>query len=246
LKSLLRSECNLNDSNRPIASFLFYGPSGTGKTELTKILAKYYNYNLISFDMSEYMESYTISSLIGSPPGYIGYESGGLLTNKIKQNPYSIVLFDEIEKAHPQIYNLFLQILEDGVLHDNRGEKYNFKNAIIIMTSNVCSNITPNFGIVRESVPVDHTQLTQYFKPEFLNRIDSIVKFNHLSSDVLKAITYKCVFKTIHTLKINYSYEEFEEIVEYIHGISTCPRSIQRNIDKYIVDNYVECTLKKV
>jgi len=249
LKCLLRSECNLNSINRPLASFLFYGASGTGKTELAKLLAKHYNYNLISFDMSEYMESHSISSLIGSPPGYIGYDEGGLLTNKIKQNPYSIVLFDEIEKAHPKIYNLCLQILEDGILHDNEGKRYDFKNSIIIMTSNACSNEHKPFGLLPETVkdiPVDHTQLTQYFKPEFLNRIDSIVKFNNLSSSDLRTITRRYVFEAIDTNYINYSHKEFKDMVNFISSISTCPRSIQRNIDKYIIDSHVDCILKKV
>ena len=184
--AILRSRSGIKDPNRPIGTFMFLGPTGVGKTEVARSLA----YELFDdeahmtrIDMSEYMEKYSVSRLIGAAPGYIGYEDGGQLTEKVRRNPYSIVLFDEIEKAHPDVLNLLLQILDEGRLTDSNGRCVNFKNTIIIMTSNVGSEYILN----GESNKVT-SELTKYFRPEFLNRLDEIIVFNKLSKDNLSEI----------------------------------------------------------
>ena len=184
--AILRSRSGIKDPNRPIGTFMFLGPTGVGKTEVARSLA----YELFDdeahmtrIDMSEYMEKYSVSRLIGAAPGYIGYEEGGQLTEKVRRNPYSIVLFDEIEKAHPDVLNLLLQILDEGRLTDSNGRCVNFKNTIIIMTSNVGSEYILN----GESNKVT-SELTKYFRPEFLNRLDEIIVFNKLSKDNLSEI----------------------------------------------------------
>ena len=184
--AILRSRSGIKDPNRPIGTFMFLGPTGVGKTEVARSLA----YELFDdeahmtrIDMSEYMEKYSVSRLIGAAPGYIGYEEGGQLTEKVRRNPYSIVLFDEIEKAHPDVLNLLLQILDEGRLTDSNGRCVNFKNTIIIMTSNVGSEYILN----GESNKVT-SELTKYFRPEFLNRLDEIIIFNKLSKDNLSEI----------------------------------------------------------
>lgn len=187
--SILRFKANINDQNRPIGSFLFLGPTGVGKTELARALA----YNLfdsenqiVRLDMSEYMEKHSVSKLIGSPPGYIGHEEGGQLTEKIRLNPYSIVLFDEIEKAHPDVVNIFLQILDNGFLTDSKGRKVDFRNTIIIFTSNIGAKE------ILENQKLDFNQikdrLLNYFKPEFINRLDEIISFNFLDKSVILEI----------------------------------------------------------
>ena len=257
---LLRNECSLRSQNRPIATFMFYGKSGTGKSELAKILGSEYYESMIRLDMSEYMDSYSISSLIGSPPGYVGYDAGGILTNAIKRNPYTIVLFDEIEKAHPNVFNLLLQVMEDGILHDNQGKKYNFSNAIIIMTSNAgYTESRNNLGFQLDSHydPYDnsnttHDSLKSYFKPEFLNRIDEIIKFNELSDETLRLITYNIIkdkFNFINEnndmINIHYDVEIIMDYVEYIMNMETskCPRSIKSNVEQYIADEFVDIIL---
>lgn len=259
---LLRNECSLRSHKRPISTFMFYGKSGTGKSELAKILGTEYYDSMIRLDMSEYMDSYSISSLIGSPPGYVGYDAGGILTNAIKKNPYTIVLFDEIEKAHPNVFNLLLQIMEDGILHDNQGKKYNFSNAIIIMTSNAGytdSNQNMGFQVDSHYDPYDnadttHDSLKGYFKPEFLNRIDEIIKFNELSEETLRLIAYNLIkdkFDFINAnndvINIYYDIETLMEYVEYIMNMDTskCPRSIKSNIEHYITDEFVDIILKR-
>ena len=184
--AILRSRSGIKDPNRPIGTFMFLGPTGVGKTEVARSLA----YELFDdeahmtrIDMSEYMEKYSVSRLIGAAPGYIGYEEGGQLTEKVRRNPYSIVLFDEIEKAHPDVLNLLLQILDEGRLTDSNGRCVNFKNTIIIMTSNVGSEYILN----GESNKVT-SELTKYFRPEFLNRLDEIIVFNKLNKDNLSEI----------------------------------------------------------
>ena len=180
--AIIRQRAGIKDSNRPIGSFLFLGPTGVGKTEVARALAEALfdsESHIIRIDMSEYMEKYSTSRLIGAPPGYVGYEEGGQLTEKVRRNPYSIVLFDEIEKAHPEVFNLLLQMLDDGRLTDSQGRVVDFKNTIIIMTSNLGSEYLLNND--RESV---NTLLHQTFKPEFLNRIDEIVYFSPLGKEV--------------------------------------------------------------
>lgn len=184
--AILRSRSGIKDPNRPIGTFMFLGPTGVGKTEVARSLAYELfddETHMIRIDMSEYMEKYSVSRLIGAAPGYIGYEEGGQLTEKVRRNPYSIVLFDEIEKAHPNVLNLLLQILDEGRLTDSNGRCVNFKNTIIIMTSNVGSEYILN----GESNKVT-SELTKYFRPEFLNRLDEIIVFNKLSKDNLSEI----------------------------------------------------------
>ncbi|WP_252231605.1 ATP-dependent chaperone ClpB [Clostridium sp. ZBS15] len=193
--AILRARAGLKDINRPIGSFIFLGPTGVGKTELAKTLARNLfdsEENIIRIDMSEYMEKHSVSRLVGAPPGYVGYDEGGQLTEAVRRNPYSVVLFDEIEKAHDDVFNIFLQILDDGRLTDNKGKTVDFKNTIIIMTSNIGSNyllenksedyIEPN---IKEDVI---NQLKLRFKPEFLNRVDDIIMFKPLSESGIKKI----------------------------------------------------------
>lgn len=182
----------LTDPNKPIGSFLFLGPTGVGKTEVAKTLADYLfndEHKLIRIDMSEYMEKHAVSRLIGSPPGYVGHEEGGQLTEAVRRNPYSIVLFDEIEKAHPEVFNVFLQILDDGRLTDGQGRTINFKNCVIIMTSNIGSELILQAKKIDNTVKAEiQKQLHKMFRPEFLNRIDDIVFFNMLDESVIKNI----------------------------------------------------------
>jgi len=200
-KAIRRGRVGLKDPKRPIGSFIFLGPTGVGKTELTKALAEamFGDENaMIRLDMSEYMEKHTVSKLIGSPPGYVGYDEGGQLTEKIRRSPYSVVLFDEIEKAHPDVFNMLLQILEDGILTDSQGRRVDFKNSVIIMTSNVgAGKITKprtslGFGgsddDQKDVKDLVMAELKQTFKPEFLNRVDDIIVFNKLSQENIEMI----------------------------------------------------------
>ena len=201
-KAIRRGRVGLKDPNRPIGSFLFLGPTGVGKTELSKALseAMFGNENaMIRVDMSEYMEKHSVSKIIGSPPGYVGYDEGGQLSEKVRQNPYSVILFDEIEKAHPDVFNILLQVLDDGHITDAQGRKVSFKNTIIIMTSNAGAGriITPkqlgfathtdeseNYKKMKEGVMEEVKRL---FKPEFINRIDEIIVFHALTKEIGRA-----------------------------------------------------------
>ena len=206
--AIIRSRSGIKDPNRPIGSFMFLGPTGVGKTEVARSLAYELfddEHHMVRIDMSEYMEKYSVSRLIGAAPGYVGYEEGGQLTEKVRRNPYSIVLFDEIEKAHPDVLNLLLQILDEGRLTDSNGRTVDFKNTIIIMTSNVGSE----YIIDNEEDKVS-SELNKYFKPEFLNRLDEIITFNKLSKEDLKEILSKIIEEIEHRLidinvKINLS-----------------------------------------
>ena len=174
----------LTDPNRPIGSFLFLGPTGVGKTEVAKTLAEFLfddPKRLIRIDMSEYMEKHAVARLIGAPPGYVGYEEGGQITEAVRRNPYSVILFDEIEKAHPDVFNIFLQILDEGHLTDGQGRSVSFKNCIIIMTSNIGSDLILAAQGLTEAVKQQIKKLLHtYFRPEFLNRIDDIVYLKYL------------------------------------------------------------------
>ena len=184
--AIIRSRSGIKDPNRPIGSFMFLGPTGVGKTEVARSLAYELfddEHHMVRIDMSEYLEKYSVSRLIGAAPGYVGYEEGGQLTEKVRRNPYSIVLFDEIEKAHPDVLNLLLQILDEGRLTDSNGRTVNFKNTIIIMTSNVGSE-----HIINNEEDKVKDELNKYFRPEFLNRLDEIIVFNKLSKDNLREI----------------------------------------------------------
>jgi ATP-dependent Clp protease ATP-binding subunit ClpB len=188
-----RARSGLQDPNRPIGSFIFMGPTGVGKTELAKALAEFIfdsEQAMIRVDMSEYMEKHAVSRLIGAPPGYVGYEEGGYLTEAVRRRPYSVVLFDEIEKAHPEVFNVLLQILDDGRMTDGHGRTVDFKNTIIIMTSNVGSQCIQEFGESgRDEMEQRVTEaLRSSFKPEFLNRIDEIIIFENLTSDQIAEI----------------------------------------------------------
>ena len=195
-EAILRSRAGIADPNRPIGSFLFLGPTGVGKTELSKALAESLfddEKHMVRIDMSEYMEKFSVSRLIGAPPGYVGYDEGGELTEAVRRHPYSVVLFDEIEKAHPDVFNILLQILDDGRITDSQGRLVDFKNTIIIMTSNLGANIIldgidENGKISAETTNEVHALLTQTFRPELLNRIDEIIMFNPLSKKDIKGI----------------------------------------------------------
>jgi len=200
-KAIRRARIGLKNPNRPIASFIFSGPTGVGKTELTKALASYFfgsEEAMVRVDMSEYMEKHTVSKLIGSPPGYVGYnEGGGQLTDSVRRRPYTVVLFDEIEKGHPDIFNLLLQILEDGRLTDSKGKVIDFKNTMIILTSNVGSKVIDKgggglgFDFSENASDIQYNkikslvneELKEYFRPEFLNRLDEIIVFRPLTKD---------------------------------------------------------------
>ena len=233
--AILRQRAGIKNPNRPIGSFLFLGPTGVGKTEVAKALAEALfdnENNIIRIDMSEYMEKYSVSRLIGAAPGYVGYEEGGQLTEKVRRNPYSIVLFDEIEKADPEVFNLLLQILDDGRLTDSQGHLVDFKNTIIIMTSNLGSE----YILEGQKEPVEKL-LHQTFKPEFLNRIDEIVYFNPLS----KEVQFKIVEKMLNELKGRlaeqyYAVDFTKKLKDYILDNAYSPVYGARPIKRFIQD----------
>ena len=191
-KAIKISKAGLQDPNKPLGSFLFLGPTGVGKTELSKALAEYVFDNekqMLRLDMSEYMEKHSVSKLIGSPPGYVGYDDGGKLTDSVRRRPYQVILFDEIEKAHPDVFNILLQILDDGRLTDSKGKIVNFKNTLTIMTSNIGSQIPidDNFDYAtKKNLALE--ELKNHFRLEFLNRIDDIILFNKLSKENINHI----------------------------------------------------------
>ncbi|WP_373440909.1 ATP-dependent Clp protease ATP-binding subunit [Metamycoplasma equirhinis] len=240
-EAIQRSKANINDPNRPIGSFLFLGPTGVGKTELAKSLAEalFDNENhIVRIDMSEYMEKHSVSKLIGSPPGYIGFDDGGQLTEKVRQNPYSIVLFDEIEKAHSDVLNILLQLLDSGTLTDSHGKKVNFKNTIVIMTSNIGSEL-----IIKKELDENKLRplLLKHLKPEFINRIDEIVVFNSLSKEIVYEIVKleldKVIWRIENGYNIKVAYED--EIIKFIadnaydeaFGARPIKRYIQKNVE---------------
>jgi len=191
--AVIRARAGLKDEKKPIGSFIFLGPTGVGKTELAKTLANNLfdsEENIIRIDMSEYMEKHAVSRLIGPPPGYVGYEEGGQLTEAARRHPYSVILFDEIEKAHEDVFNLFLQILDDGRLTDNKGKTVDFKNTLIIMTSNIGSSYLLEGGenISDDTKDLVMNEMKHRFKPEFLNRVDDIIMFKPLDKEGIKKI----------------------------------------------------------
>ncbi|MCL4116791.1 UNVERIFIED_CONTAM: hypothetical protein GTU68_052358 [Idotea baltica] len=246
-KAIQRNRVGLKDPKKPIGSFIFLGPTGVGKTELAKALARYMFDNedsLIRIDMSEYMEKFSVSRLIGAPPGYVGYEEGGQLTEKVRRKPYSVILLDEIEKAHPDVYNILLQVLDDGQLTDGLGRKVDFKNSLIIMTSN----------IGRKEASEDHSKsviqsaLKKTFSPEFLNRIDDLVIFNSLSQeDIFKIIDISLaeLFKRLEGM--NFELELSNPAKEFVAEKGFDPqygaRPLNRAIQKYIEDPLAEFIL---
>ncbi|QKX01429.1 AAA domain-containing protein [Wolbachia endosymbiont of Cruorifilaria tuberocauda] len=254
INSIKIAKSGLRNHNKPLANYLFAGPTGVGKTELTKQLAKSMNMNLVSFDMSEYKESYSISRMIGSPPGYIGYDQGGLLTEAVSNNKYSIVLFDEIEKAHSDIYNILLQIMDHGYITDTYGRKVDFTSVILIMTTNMlaseCNKNSIGFEHQDFNVADSKKAIEQAFSPEFRNRLDAIISFSYLHMDVILDI----VDKFIQELKIQLAQKCInclveEEVKPYLAQIGYSKkmgaRSIERLIEKEIKSYLAEEILNR-
>ncbi|WP_374696585.1 ATP-dependent Clp protease ATP-binding subunit [Spiroplasma endosymbiont of Polydrusus formosus] len=244
--AIIRSRSGIKDPNKPIGSFLFLGPTGVGKTEIARSLADILfnsEKQMVRLDMSEYMERHSLSKLIGAPPGYVGYEQGGQLTEAVRRNPYSIVLFDEIEKSHTDIINILLQILEDGRLTDSLGKTFDFKNTIIIMTSNIGSEYLLNENNEDIGLLIQK-ELAKKFKPEFLNRIDNVITFNTLSKGVIKEIIEKELSELTQRIEdtknilISYSEKVLEKILNEGYdrefGARPIKRYIQRNLESLI------------
>ncbi|MBQ3904696.1 MAG: ATP-dependent Clp protease ATP-binding subunit [Eubacterium sp.] len=262
-KAIRRGRVGLKNPNRPIGSFIFLGPTGVGKTELCKTLAEamFGDENaIIKLDMSEYMEKHTVSKLIGSPPGYVGFDEGGQLTEKIRRKPYSVVLFDEIEKAHPDVFNILLQILEDGVLTDSQGRQVSFKNAVIIMTSNVgASKITDDktaLGFGGESNEEKNIEelvmgdLKRTFKPEFLNRLDEVIVFSQLNIDDIKEIArrmLKTLEKRLNEMEIQIEFTDgaIEALAKAGFDKTYGARPLRREIQSKIEDKLSELILEE-
>lgn len=242
--AIIKSRSGIKDPNRPIGSFIFLGPTGVGKTEIARTLAYELfddEKHMIRIDMSEYMEKYSVSRLIGSPPGYVGYEEGGQLTEAVRRNPYSIVLFDEIEKAHPEVLNLLLQILDDGRVTDSNGRTVDFKNTIIIMTSNLGSE-----HILDGNTSEVMNDVKKYFRPEFINRIDEIIVFNPLTKDNIKCILDKLIHEMEDRLKDNNIHIKLTDdarnyLIENGYDITYGARPLKR-----LLSRTVETTIAKV
>jgi len=271
-KAIRRARVGLKNPNRPIASFIFSGPTGVGKTELTKALATYSfgsEEAMIRVDMSEYMERHTVSKLIGSPPGYVGFNEGGQLTEAVRRRPYTVILFDEIEKAHPDIFNLLLQLLEDGHLTDSKGRKVNFKNTLVIMTSNIGSKVIEKGGgglgfefsedneeearytRIRSLV---NEELKNYFRPEFLNRLDEVIVFRQLTRAEVKqiaAIMLKEVFARMQekeiTLSVTESFQDrlVEEGYNPSYGARPLRRAVMRLLEDSLAEEFLNGTIKE-
>jgi len=264
-RAIRRARVGLKNPNRPIASFIFSGPTGVGKTELAKSLASYFfgsEEAMIRLDMSEFMESHTVSKLIGSPPGYVGYDEGGQLTEAVRRKPYTVVLFDEIEKAHPDVFNMLLQIMDDGRLTDAKGRTVDFKNTLLILTSNIGSKVIEKGGgglgfelagdradarydRIRSLV---NEELKQYFRPEFLNRLDEIIVFRQLNKDevkqiagiMLKEVSHRLAERSI-TLKVSDRFKE--KVVEEGYSPSYGARPLRRAIMRLLEDSLAEAML---
>ncbi|MCL4125543.1 UNVERIFIED_CONTAM: hypothetical protein GTU68_022400 [Idotea baltica] len=250
-KAIQRNRVGLKDPNKPVGTFIFLGPTGVGKTELARALSKYLfdsRDSLIRIDMSEYMEKFSISRLVGAPPGYVGYEEGGQLTEKVRRKPYSVILLDEIEKAHPDVYNILLQVLDDGQLTDGLGRKVDFKNTLIIMTSNIGAGFQTKSKITQEDdakKSVIHKALKRTFSPEFLNRIDDIVVFNSLEkADILRIIdiALRSLYERIEKLgyKLNFTEEAKNFIADKGFDPQFGARPLHRAIQKYVEDPLAE------
>lgn len=266
-RAIRRGRVGLKDPKRPIGSFIFLGPTGVGKTELSKALAAsiFGDENaMIRLDMSEYMEKHTVSRLVGSPPGYVGYDEGGQLTEKIRRRPYSVVLFDEIEKAHPDVFNMLLQILDDGILTDAQGRTVSFKNAVIIMTSNVGARLITDkkggLGFMASSSISEEKikesvlgELKNTFRPEFLNRVDDIIVFSRLTKENIQEIAGKMLDKVKGMaaelgIKITFSPEVIADIADAgydeVYGARPLKRAIQTKIEDKLSELMLEGKVK--
>ena len=266
-KAIQRTRAGLKDPSRPIGSFIFLGPTGVGKTELAKALTRYIFDSedaMIRVDMSEYMEKFSVSRMVGAPPGYVGYEEGGQLTEKVRRKPYSVVLIDEIEKAHPDVFNILLQVLDEGVLTDGLGRKVDFRNTIIIMTSNIGAKEIKSFssgGAMGFSAPEDSSgtyksmkstiedALKRVFNPEFLNRIDDTIVFHQLEKEhIFKIIdiTAGKLFKRLHEMGIEVEIDEKakEFLVDKGYDQKYGARPLKRALQKYVEDPLAEEMLK--
>ena len=245
--AILRSKAGIKDPTKPIGSFLFLGPTGVGKTELAKTLAATLfddEQNMVRIDMSEYMEKYSVSRLIGAPPGYVGYEEGGQLTEAVRRKPYSVVLFDEIEKAHPDVFNVLLQVLDDGRITDSQGRTVDFKNTILIMTSNIGSpylleGIDENGEIKPEAQEQVMNDLRGHFRPEFLNRLDETILFKPLTKDNIGGIIHLIIADLNRRLEdkqltIRLSEEAMQYIVDNAYDPVYGARPLKRYIQKYV------------
>lgn len=237
-KAIKISKAGLTPQNKPIASFLFTGPTGVGKTELCIALSQTLGVNFERFDMSEYMEKHALSRLVGAPPGYVGYEQGGLLTEAIKKHPYSVLLLDEIEKAHPDLTNILLQIMDNATLTDNNGYKANFQNVILIMTSNISANARSVMGFNKDTSISKDEELKSFFTPEFRNRLDAIVEFGQLNNETIKGIVGKFIDELNRELKKKkITVELSKKAVEFIAKESYSLEMGARPIKRYIQDN---------
>ena len=265
IKAIQRTRVGLKDPKKPIGSFIFLGPTGVGKTELAKVLATYLfdkEDSLVRIDMSEYMEKFSVSRLVGAPPGYVGYEEGGQLTEKVRRKPYSVVLLDEIEKAHPDVFNILLQVLDDGILTDGLGRRVDFRNTIIIMTSNIGVRDLKDFGSGIGFASATNRQsdeenmkstiqnaLKRAFSPEFLNRLDDVIVFNSLQREHIHKIidiTLKKLFDRI--IQLGYNVELSEKAKDFLaekgYDHQFGARPLNRAIQKYLEDPVAEEILK--
>jgi ATP-dependent Clp protease ATP-binding subunit ClpC len=265
VKAIQRNRVGLKDPKKPIGTFIFLGPTGVGKTELAKTIARYMfdsEESLIRIDMSEYMEKFSVSRLVGAPPGYVGYEEGGQLTEKVRRKPYSVVLLDEIEKAHPDVFNILLQVFDDGILTDSMGRKVDFKNTLIIMTSNIGARDLKDFGAgVGFATQAKNDQsddlaktvitkaLKRTFSPEFLNRIDDVVIFNSLEKEsIFKIIDIALKDVVGRLMTIGYEIKLTDDAKEFLAEKGYDPaygaRPLHRAIQKYVEDPLAEEILK--
>jgi len=265
VKAIQRNRAGLKDPNKPIGTFIFLGPTGVGKTQLAKVLARFLfdtTDNLVRIDMSEYMEKFSVSRLVGAPPGYVGYEEGGQLTEKVRRKPYSVVLLDEIEKAHPDVFHILLQVLDEGQLTDSLGRRIDFRNTIVILTSNIGTRQIAEFGHGigfdtqarkttrdEQSKSILQKALQKTFAPEFLNRIDDVIMFNSLGREEINQIIdlelkglYERVEALGFQLKIASAARDF--IAEKGFDANFGARPLKRAIQKYLEDPMAEILIK--